>query len=53
MGKAVIYLDDTIGVAPDIGDSVLRVSFAIPLAIHTIARPINPKDSIPRKDIIF
>jgi hypothetical protein len=51
-GKADIYLDDTIGIAPDIGDSILCISYAIPLAIHTLSRPINDNDAIPRNDII-
>jgi len=52
LAKVDIYIDDSIGVAPDIGDSVIRVSKSIPLAIHSIARPLNPADSLPRKDII-
>ena len=33
-------------------DNVRRVASAVSLAIHTIARPINTTDEIPRKDII-
>jgi hypothetical protein len=51
IGKTEIYLDDTIGIAPDIGDNVHRVSYAIPLAIHSLARPCNSSDPLPRKDI--
>jgi hypothetical protein len=51
-GKTDVYLDDTIGIAPDIEDYVTRVRYAIPLAIHTLARPTNNNDIIPRKDII-
>jgi hypothetical protein len=51
-GKTDIYIDDTIGIAPDIGDNVLRFSKAIPLVIHTLARPTISSDPIPRKDII-
>jgi hypothetical protein len=51
-GKTDVYLDDTIGIAPDIENHVTRVSYAIPLAIHTLARPTNDNDIIPRKDII-
>jgi hypothetical protein len=51
-GKTDVYLDDTIGIAPDLNDSVTRVSHAILLAIHTLARPTNGNDTIPRKDII-
>jgi hypothetical protein len=52
IGKADIYIDDTIGVALDLSDNVNRVSATIPLAIHTIARPLDPLDEIPRKEII-
>ena len=51
-GKIDIYIDDFIGIAPDVANTVSKVSQAIPLAIHSIARPINPSDPIPRKDII-
>jgi hypothetical protein len=51
-GKADIYLDDTIGIAPDINNNVQRVCYAIPLAIHTLARPTHNNDTLPRRDII-
>jgi hypothetical protein len=51
-GKIDIYIDDFIGIAPDVADTVSKVNQAIPLVIHSIARPINPSDPIPRKDII-
>lgn len=51
-GKVDIYIDDSIGIAPDIRDSVIQVSKSIPLTIHSIARPLNLSDSLPRKDII-
>jgi hypothetical protein len=37
IGKADIYIDDTIGVALDKNDNVKRVSAAIPLAIHILS----------------
>jgi hypothetical protein len=52
IGKADIYIDDTIGVALDIGDNANCVSAAIPLAIHTLACPLDPLDEIPREEII-
>jgi hypothetical protein len=52
LGKVDIYIDDTIGVTPDLHDNSLRVSRAIPLAIHSISRPLDPSDKITRKDII-
>jgi hypothetical protein len=51
-GKIDIYIDDLIGIAPDIADSPIRVIRAIPLAICTIFRPHSSFDVIPRKDII-
>jgi hypothetical protein len=51
-GKIDIFIDDSTGVAPDIGETPLRVSRAIPLAIWTLARPPSSNDIIPRKDII-
>jgi hypothetical protein len=52
IGKVNIYIDDSIGIAPDLDDNVNRVSSAIPLVNHSMARPTNPSDKIPRKDII-
>ena len=51
MGYAGIYIDDTIGITPDLGDNTKRLSRAIPLAIYSIARPTGDLDIIPRKDI--
>jgi hypothetical protein len=36
---ANIYIDDSIGVAPDIKSNPSRVNKAISLAIHSVARP--------------
>jgi hypothetical protein len=52
LGKVDIYIDDTIGITPDISDNTLRVSRAISLTIHSLARPLNLYDTLPRKDII-
>ncbi len=51
-GKIDIYIDDSIGVAPDIEDVPSRVVRAIPLAIRSFARLASDDDVIPRKDII-
>ncbi len=51
-GKADIYIDDTIGIALDKKDSAACVSVAIPFTMHTITRPLDPLDEIPRKEII-
>lgn len=47
-----IYIDDTIGVAPDKNDNIRCVSATIPLAIHCITCPLDPLDEIPQKEII-
>ncbi len=52
IGKADIYIDDTIGIALDTADNIQRVSAAIPLAIHTLSRPLDPFEEIPRNEII-
>jgi hypothetical protein len=52
IGKADIYIDDTIGIALDMADNVQCVNAAIPLAIHTLSRPLDPFDEIPRNEII-
>jgi hypothetical protein len=52
IGKADIYIDDTITISLGENDNVNRVSTAIPLAIHTISQPLNTSDPIPCKDII-
>ncbi len=52
MGKLGIYIDEMIAIAPDINENVLRGSYAIPLAIHTLGRPSTDPNPIPQKDII-
>jgi hypothetical protein len=52
MGLADIYINDSIGVALDIDPYPSRVNKAIALAIHSLARPIDPLDPIPRNPII-
>jgi len=39
-GKIDIFIDDSIGVALDLGSTPIHVSRAIPLAIRTLARPL-------------
>jgi hypothetical protein len=46
------YIDDNIGVTPDLGDNLLRMKRVIPLAIPTLARPLDKEDILPRKDIV-
>jgi len=51
-GYVDIYIDDNLGVVPDIGDNTKKMNRVIPLAIHTLSRPEDPNDIIPRRDII-
>jgi len=52
LGYVDVFIDDNIGVVLDLDDNPNRLQKAIPLAIRTISRPLNPKDILPRKDII-
>jgi len=52
IGLADIYIDDSIGVAPDIASNPTRVNRAITLAINSLARPLNKNDPIPRHPMI-
>ncbi len=52
IGKVDIYINDTIGIALDNQNNIQCISAVVPLAIHTIARPLDPLDTIPRKEII-
>jgi hypothetical protein len=45
--KIDIFIDDSIGVAPDIGETPSRVARAIPLAVRTLPRPLSQDDIIP------
>lgn len=50
-GKVDIYIDDSIGIAPELGDAPARVVRAIPLAIRSISWPLSAHDVIPRRHI--
>jgi hypothetical protein len=52
LGKVDIYIDDSIGITPNLPNNSFRLSRAIPLAIRSIANPLDPSDIIPRSDII-
>jgi hypothetical protein len=52
-GYIDIYIDDNIDVTPDLGDHLMRMNRAIPLAIRTLARPLDEDDILLRKDIIL
>jgi hypothetical protein len=50
LGKADVYIDDTIVISLE--ENCKRACSAAILAIHTAARPLDPNDNIPRKEII-
>jgi antitoxin component of MazEF toxin-antitoxin module len=51
VGKVNIYIDDSIGVALHTANTY-RVNAAIPLAIHSISRPLYKNDPAPRNEMI-
>jgi hypothetical protein len=51
-GYVDMYINDSIAIAPDINNRVERASYEVPLAIHTIARPVDHSDTLPRKDLV-
>jgi len=52
LGKVDVFIDDNIAITPDLNFNTSRVIRALPLAIHSVARPVEPTDDIPRVDII-
>jgi len=52
IGLADIYIDDSIGLAPDIASNPTRVNRVIALSINSLARPLNENDPIPRHPMI-
>jgi hypothetical protein len=50
--QTLSLLHDNIAVTVNLKDNPLRIIRAIPLAIHSIARPVDPNDDLPRVDII-
>jgi len=50
LGKSDVYIDDIIAISLE--DHYKRICAASILAIHTVARPVDPIDPIPRKEII-
>ena len=49
-GSVDDFVDDGVVVVPDIGDNRARGAGALPLAIHTLCRPLAPDEPIPRDD---
>ncbi len=47
-----MYIDNTIGIALDLGDNVTRVQNAVPLVINAFARPLNKSEATPRLNLI-
>ena len=50
--KCDVYIDDLITVCLGQRDNVSRASSAVPLAIHTIGRPVHPEEPIARDDLM-
>jgi hypothetical protein len=48
-GKSDIYLDDNIGIAPDLQDNVRPLSIIMPLVIYLLGRPLHASEPIIRK----
>ena len=49
---AEIYIDDFMVAVVDINGNVSRANKAVPLAIHTMGRPLLSHEPTPRKDLI-
>ena len=52
VGKVDVYIDDTITVSLHSNDNNPRASAAVPLAIHTIGRPLLHREPIARTDLM-
>jgi hypothetical protein len=52
LGTVDIYINDTICVTPDFKDNTSRVGRAILLAIHSLARLLDPSNNLPQREII-
>ena len=52
LGKADVYIDDMVTVALGTDEYILHAESAVPLAIHTVGRPVTPSESIPRTNLV-
>jgi hypothetical protein len=52
LGKVDVFIDDNIVATLDLGQNTTRVIQAIPLGIHSLSRPVDQMDDLPRIDII-
>ena len=52
LGKSDVYIDDMVTVALGTDDFILKAESAVPLAIHTIGRPVASDEPIHRKNLI-
>ena len=50
MGLVDVFIDDGITIVPDIGDNMIRGAGAMPLAIHTLFRPLAEDEPLRRDD---
>ena len=51
-GKIDSYIDDLIPVVVHRGDNASRGANAVPLAMHTVGRPVHSLEPIPRDDLL-
>jgi hypothetical protein len=51
-GKADIFIVDGMVIIPDLKQNRYRAVQALLLAIHTLCRPVDPKESIKREDCL-
>ena len=52
MGRIDEFIDDGIAIVPDLNDNKSRGVQALPLAIHTLFRPVDQNENIPREDCL-
>ena len=51
-GKTDVYIDDLITITTATDDNIERTNCAAPLSIHVIGRPVDPKETIRRDDLL-
>ena len=51
-GQADCYIDNLMTVAVDIGNNKQRAEAAVLLALHTMGRPVDPRDPIKRLNLV-
>ena len=51
-GNIDYYIDDLTPVIVHSGDKAVRAANAVPLAMHTVGRPVHPNEPIPWDDLL-